>query len=663
MATLILSTVGSALGGPVGGVLGSLVGQSIDQSILGSRRGGPRLGDLSVQTSSYGTPIPRIYGSMRVAGTVVWSTDLVESGTASGAKGQPDVVYSYSVSLAVALSSRPAGTVRRIWADGKLLRGERGDFKVSTGFRYYDAREDQPLDPLIASIEGATNTPAYRGLALAVFENLELAEYGNRIPFLTFEIEADPEPPTIGGILADASFGHIDSRPPDTVVGYAAHGRSVEEAIAPLVDAFGISLLDDGDRLVSRTAADAVSVQSDELGCAVDGDTAARMERTQAAVRSLPSALLVNFYDPQRDYQTGQSRAEVVDRNSTEETVDLPAVLEAVAARSLVEDMIARRWAQRDKLILRLPPRLIPLVPGDTAEVPGASGSWQIFRSTIDGMINVVELRRAWRPEALIEADAGRALTADDVVIDDVALALVELPDVSGRAGSTPTVYVAASTATSAWKRLAVEVSSAQFSIGICTASRKALMGTAQTILADGSMDDPDTVSSVEVELIDAGQWLTSCDDDALAGGANLALIGDELLQFGDAEAIGPGRFRLTRLLRGQYGTEWARGAHASGDLFLMIDPASLQSVSLPASARGSVVTASVRIGESTVTASRLVDGRSLRTGLFVAGEQVVGARLNAISGPSGGTMVDSEARTAVAQILAAMRQHGLIET
>ena len=186
MATLVLSTVGTLLGGPVGGAIGSLVGQSIDQQLFGSPRRGPRLGDLSVQTSTYGTQIPRIYGTMRVAGSVIWSTDLVESSQTSGAKGQPDTIYSYSVSFAVALSSRRVLEIRRIWADGKLLRGESGDFKVSTEFRFYDGRESQGVDPLIASLEGPDETPAYRGLALAVFENLELAEYGNRIPFLTF---------------------------------------------------------------------------------------------------------------------------------------------------------------------------------------------------------------------------------------------------------------------------------------------------------------------------------------------------------------------------------------------------------------------------------------------------------------------------------------------
>lgn len=57
-------------------------------------------------------------------------------------KGQPYTDYSYSVSLAVALSLRPVMAIKRIWADGKLLRCESGDFKVSTQFRFYDGSED-----------------------------------------------------------------------------------------------------------------------------------------------------------------------------------------------------------------------------------------------------------------------------------------------------------------------------------------------------------------------------------------------------------------------------------------------------------------------------------------------------------------------------------------
>src|SRR6478735_3363391 len=99
MATLALTSIGNALGGPIGGAIGGLIGNGIDRSLFGpGPRTGPRLNDLSVQTSSYGTPVPRVYGTMRVAGTVVWATELRESSEPQTcAKGQPDVVvYSYS---------------------------------------------------------------------------------------------------------------------------------------------------------------------------------------------------------------------------------------------------------------------------------------------------------------------------------------------------------------------------------------------------------------------------------------------------------------------------------------------------------------------------------------------------------------------------------------
>ena len=46
-----------------------------------------------------------------------------------------------------------------------------------------------------------------------------------------------------------------------------------------------------------------------------------------------------------------------------------------------------------------------------------------------------------------------------------------------------------------------------------------------------------------------------------------------------------------------------------------------------------------------------------------ISGQQVVGGRAAAIPGPSGGSVIDVEARSAVGQILTALRLHGLIET
>ncbi len=48
-------------------------------------------------------------------------------------------------------------------------------------------------------------------------------------------------------------------------------------------------------------------------------------------------------------------------------------------------------------------------------------------------------------------------------------------------------------------------------------------------------------------------------------------------------------------------------------------------------------------------------------TKVVLGGQQVVGVRGSAVALPSGGSVVDTEARNAIGSVLAALRQHGLI--
>jgi hypothetical protein len=91
--------------------------------------------------------------------------------------------------------------------------------------------------------------------------------------------------------------------------------------------------------------------------------------------------------------------------------------------------------------------------------------------------------------------------------------------------------------------------------------------------------------------------WLTSCDNDALAAGENLAVLGGELLQFGQALPLGGGKIRLSHLLRGRGGTEWACADHGVGDPFCLLQPGALQAVSLPSWSLGAAVNATVSGG------------------------------------------------------------------
>jgi len=587
---LVLSTVGSTLGGPVGGAIGALIGQSIDQQLLGRARRGPRLGDLSVQTSSYGTQIPRIYGSMRVAGSVIWATDLVESEQTSGAKGQPDITYGYSVSLAVALSSRPAGAIGRIWADGKLLRGADGDFKVPVTFRFYNGRESQGIDPFIASAEGIANTPAYRGLAVAVFESLELAEFGNRIPFMTFEVIADDSGPTIASILADASEGGIVAGTSQSIAGYAAYGGSIAEAVQPLVDCFDVALFDDGETLRAPIGADPVVLESDELGSSSDGRATARIQREQQPARDVPSTLRLTYHDPDRDYQAGEARAVAAEQSTNEVRQELPAVLTAGDAKSLVQQMLARQWSARDRLTLRLPPDRIGIEPGSIVEPGTTPAAWRVEQSVIDGFVAIVEVRPSWRPQPQLVGEPGRIVPNPDVPEAPLSLALIDVPNVTGSSLDGPIVLVAASSPNPGWSARPLTINVPGQNFATQTAIAKSVLGRTSSVLGGADPYLIDDANSVDVQLVDPSQWLTSCDEDAFANGVNLAAIGKELVQFGEVTALGDGRFRLTHLLRGRGGTEWAARLHEADEVFCLLNNTSVRAVAVPAWARGSII-------------------------------------------------------------------------
>lgn len=203
MATIALqiagTAIGSFLGGPFGAALGSAIGGTLgsfaDRALLGGGKRiieGPRLSNLSGISASEGAAIPRAYGRVRLGGQVIWATEfeeetVVEKTGRSGGKstGQPTsrtVRYSYFANVAIGLCEGPVSLVRRIWADGEELD------LASLSVRIYTGTDEQEADPLIVAKQETGEIPAFKGLAYVVFERLPLANYGNRLPQLTFEV-------------------------------------------------------------------------------------------------------------------------------------------------------------------------------------------------------------------------------------------------------------------------------------------------------------------------------------------------------------------------------------------------------------------------------------------------------------------------------------------
>lgn len=189
--TLTMAAIGAAAG-----YLGATMLDVPTQHIEGAR-----LNDLKVQTSTYGQPIPLLYGAHRVAGNIIWAADFVEHARQEGGGGKGGVSFTtrtYTCSFAVGLCAGEIKGVRRIWADSVLIY-DKTPLRVSPGLedsntvKVYFGTETQMPDPTIQSHVGADYTPAYRGLAYVVFTDLDITKFGNRIPNLTFEISGTVE--------------------------------------------------------------------------------------------------------------------------------------------------------------------------------------------------------------------------------------------------------------------------------------------------------------------------------------------------------------------------------------------------------------------------------------------------------------------------------------
>jgi hypothetical protein len=217
-------------------------------------------------------------------------------------------------------------------------------------------------------------------------------------------------------------------------------------------------------------------------------------------------------------------------------------------------------------------------------------------------------------PAAAARATSGRPVDQPDLLHGPTSLRLLDLPLLQEDLPGRPRLLAAAAGAGPGWRRAELVASfdgGSTWAAAGATAP-PAVLGTALEVPAAAGSALVDERGRIEVELLNETMWIESRSDSALADGANLALLGDELVQFGRAEPLGGRRFRLSRLLRGRRGTEWAAGLHATGESFVLIEAESLAVVEVPPGALG---------GEARLMAQGLGDPDGVLAIRTVAGE------------------------------------------
>ncbi len=581
MATLILSAVGTAIGGPIGGAIGAFAGQQIDQAIFagGGTREGPKLKDLSITTSTYGAPISQHFGKMRVGGTIIWATDLVENSEKSGGgKGSPSTRnYSYTTSMAVALGSRPIAGIGRIWADGNLLRGASGDLKSPGQMRFYSGFGDQPVDPLLAAAIGA-QCPAYRGCAYVVFEDLSLEDFGNRIPALTFEILDDASSISLADIVTTANQPITAQVALPELSGVSYEGGSLANVIGaieqlyPIYTNSGAETLSiasglDTDSLVNTLPTQTATWKEPDTG-SPDGLLS---ERDGEAKRGI-SAL--RYYDTARDYQPGIQRTAGPLERGAETVIEFPGSLSSQAASSLIDRAShTDRWAKQT-IRYRLAELDPALVPGSVVNIPDRTGNWLL--SSWEWRESGIELelkRLPPRMQSQSAGDAGAIPLPADQTVPSTHIRGFELPWDGYGDPARSSVYAAVSAQNDSWAGAALFVGTGTALSEVGTSGRvQSVMGVTDTDLPASHAIVIDRSGAVEVSLISEDMTFSNATPRELANGGNRILLGEEIVQFCNAEMTAPSRWKLSGLLRGRGGTEHvaASGTEAGAQVTLL---------------------------------------------------------------------------------------------
>lgn len=571
MASVLFSTVGQALGGPLGAAIGFAVGSSVDSGLFGRR--GQGAVDLFVQRSAYGEIVPRIYGRTRVAGHLIWAlTPSSRGGKGSGRQAA-------ATSIAIALSSGPIVDIGRIWADGREIRNADGKFEAATIMRVHKGDNGQQVDSLILAAEGAEKTPDYRNLSYVVFEELDLAPFGNRIPNLSFEVIADEAGPKDWlQELGRRAEVHVDpsSDSLKLAVGYSAAGEALTE-VGLLARLGGFTL----------SYADGVPQFSDmfrkyEIDWAdMLLETGAEPEIHQA---SRPGGVAFSYLDPERDYQAGRQRISR-GRRGVEVENSAPVCATAGMALTLAGRQLRQIEASTETIRFGLSWKWMHLAVGDHVVISGR-GPWRIIEREIRGMR--IYCRAAHVAEVaslpIRASDPGRGQSMPMVPAGPTMIRLIEspVPLVAGDASA----YVWLSGGPG-WRGASARQ---------LTGGDERILGevreiSAHAMLMEALESGPETVWDLENSLLLAVEpglplFESRSAADVLAG-ANLVMVGDEILQFCDAIPEGIGSVRLSRLLRGRFGTYHPSRRAGSGEIVVQIVPDRLLPIHVPADAIG----------------------------------------------------------------------------
>lgn len=331
-----------------------------------------------------------------------------------------------------------------------------------------------------------------------------------------------------------------------------------------------------------RGGATAAVIPHDDLAVGIDEATRQPLPLTNSADLELPSEVVVRFFNASNDYMVGTERSDrlVLTTQRSSQVIELGLAMTPAQAKAIADRVMAEAAAALLTAKVTVGLAYAALEPGDSIEPTTRDGEpirFRIGRRNDAGGVLSLDLVRE---DAALQTTDGE--TDEDYVdstqVPGPSVTLWEALDIPllRDTDDGPGWVVAEKGLTVTWPGGTLEVSANDVDFETeAEVDESAVMGFATSALGDfengSAMFDHGNTVTVNVGF---GELETSTREALLNDRTvNTAVLGSEIVRFIRAELLStaPNVYRLSGLLRGQLGTEWALGEHAANERFVLL--------------------------------------------------------------------------------------------
>ena len=364
------------------------------------------------------------------------------------------------------------------------------------------------------------------------------------------------------------------------VEGYAIGAlESPRASITTLSRHFGFDAVETEGmiRFIMRGRASVATLTPDDLVAPREGDV---LELTRAQETELPQALKWQVARADEDYDAALVEARRITVDTTRiASESFPMAVPPEEAERRCRRALMEAWTGRETAVFRLPPSRLALDPADVVTL-AHDGRHIPMRlvSIADTEARGIEAVRQDREAHDLPPGSPRPSSLSKAVVFGAPeVVLMDIPQLTEDQPAHRPFIVAHAVPWPGEMAVFHSPSTDGFEL-LTTFGGRARIGTLVSDFYAGPTSRFDLGNALVIDLLSG--TLESVTDLTLFGGANALAIESapgtwEIVQAGAAELIAPGRYQLTRLLRGQRGTDAAMAnPAAAGARVVVLDDA-----------------------------------------------------------------------------------------